>query len=221
MNTIETPATSVAPPASAPASGREFQPFGEDGFTFFDFVDIINPLQHLPVVSTLYRRVTGDTLDPGTRFLGGTLFGGPFGALSATVNIIVEAESGKDIGEHVATAMFGEPDNPIFVADAEGTSASPPTVATSGPAAGIFRAGAAAWTPVVDLAALVTGPVPDVAETADEPKPVAVRVNRQAPIGATAAEGGWFTESMLSALRKYEEAVSAGQSAGPSVSRTI
>ncbi len=32
-----------------------FQMFGEDGFTFLDFIDIINPLQHIPVIGTIDR----------------------------------------------------------------------------------------------------------------------------------------------------------------------
>ena len=44
--------------------------FGQDGFTFFDFLDIINPLQHIPVISTIYRSLTGDKIDPGSRIAG-------------------------------------------------------------------------------------------------------------------------------------------------------
>ncbi len=86
----------------------EFQPFGEDGFTFLDFIDIINPLQHIPIVSTLYRNMTGDTIDPGSRLGGGALFGGPIGAVVSLVNIVLNEGSGKDMGEHVL-AFFGEP----------------------------------------------------------------------------------------------------------------
>ncbi|MBT5049270.1 MAG: hypothetical protein HOM58_12290 [Rhodospirillaceae bacterium] len=35
------------------------------GFSFGDFLDIINPLQHIPVVSTIYRMVTEDEIGPG------------------------------------------------------------------------------------------------------------------------------------------------------------
>ena len=46
------------PPAQAPASA----PASHGGFTFHDFLSIINPLQHLPVISTIYRAITGDTI---------------------------------------------------------------------------------------------------------------------------------------------------------------
>ena len=38
-----------------------------NGFSFHDLLDTINPLQHLPVVSTIYRAITGDR--PGLQFL--------------------------------------------------------------------------------------------------------------------------------------------------------
>jgi hypothetical protein len=80
--------------------------FGKDGFTFGDFLDIINPLQHIPVVSSIYRSVTGDEIDPGSRIAGGALFGGGIGFVGAMVNALVEDGTGKDIGDH-ALAMLG------------------------------------------------------------------------------------------------------------------
>jgi len=82
-----------------------FQPFGADGFTFLDFLDIINPLQHIPIVNTLYRQATGDEIDPGSRVAGSTLFGGPVGTVAAMAGIAVEEKTGKDIGEHVLAAL--------------------------------------------------------------------------------------------------------------------
>ncbi len=77
MATTELHAAPItAPPADAasiPAGRKEFALFGEDGFTFADLIDIVNPLQHIPVIGTIYRRITGDTLDPGARLAGGAL----------------------------------------------------------------------------------------------------------------------------------------------------
>ena len=91
------------------SGGSGFQLFGDDGFTFLDFLDIINPLQHIPIISTIYRDLTGDTLDHGSRVAGGTLFAGPIGALAAVVNVIFEESTGKDVGEHVM-AFFTDDD---------------------------------------------------------------------------------------------------------------
>lgn len=75
--------------------------FGDDGLTFLDVLDVINPLQHIPVISTIYRAVTGDEIAAGPRVLGGALFGGLIGAVSSLVNAIIDEISGKDIGEHI------------------------------------------------------------------------------------------------------------------------
>ena len=88
--------------------GRDFQAFGPDGFTFLDFVDIINPLQHIPVVSSLYRDMTGDEIDPGSRMAGGALFGGPIGIFAAMTNIALEKETGMDMGDHAIAWITGE-----------------------------------------------------------------------------------------------------------------
>lgn len=73
-----------------------FQPFGEDGLTFGDILDLINPLQHIPFLSSVYRKITGDAIDPAIRIAGGALFGGPIGAAVATVTVAV-GEVRKDL----------------------------------------------------------------------------------------------------------------------------
>jgi len=75
------------------------------GFTFHDFLNIINPLQHIPVVSTIYREITGDTLKPISNILGGALFGGVIGLASSAVDAIVQETTGKDIGAHVMATL--------------------------------------------------------------------------------------------------------------------
>ena len=117
--------TAVSVAAATPAGGADdpaeggFQPFGADGFTFSDFLDVINPLQHIPVISTLYRQWTGDRIDPGARVVGDTLYGGPVGLFSGIVNAVVEHETGSDVGQHVLALFDGEQapqDAPVAVA---------------------------------------------------------------------------------------------------------
>lgn len=81
--------------------------WGPDGFGFDDFIDIINPLQHLPFVSTLYREFTGDTIAPAARLTGSALYGGPAALLAGLANVIVEAETGSDIGASIITKLTG------------------------------------------------------------------------------------------------------------------
>ncbi|MCR9212862.1 MAG: hypothetical protein NXI13_04035 [Proteobacteria bacterium] len=81
--------------------------FGDDGFGFDDFLDIINPLQHIPFVSSLYREITGDEINPGSRMIGGTLFSGGIGLAVSFINSAIEDSTGKDVGEHVIAVFTG------------------------------------------------------------------------------------------------------------------
>ena len=96
-------ATANAKPA---ADGAD--PWGEDGFTFGDVLDIVNPLQHIPVVSTLYRRFTGDEIAPAAQFVGSGLLGGIPGLAVAGLNVAVEEATGSDIGETVLAVFLGD-----------------------------------------------------------------------------------------------------------------
>jgi hypothetical protein len=79
--------------------------FGSDGFGFDDFLDLINPLQHIPIISTIYREITGDTISQGARILGGAIFGGPLGFAAALGNAVVKQVADKDVGE-LALSLF-------------------------------------------------------------------------------------------------------------------
>lgn len=90
---------------------RDRLPDGELEFTFEDFLDLINPLQHIPVVSWIYRAITGDEIGTAPRLIGGALFGGPAGLLLAGAQAMVEHVTGteKEGGPVVAVAraLFG------------------------------------------------------------------------------------------------------------------
>ena len=79
----------------------------EGGFSFSDFLDVINPLQHIPIVSNLYRNLTGDDIGQVPRVIGGALFGGAIGFIASLLNAIVDEETGKDVGEHAVAVLFG------------------------------------------------------------------------------------------------------------------
>lgn len=95
--------------------------FGQDGLTFGDLVDIINPLQHIPVISTIYRALTDDQIEPGSRLAGGALFGGGIGFASALFNTVLENATGQDIGEHALAfaGIGGESGSTTKLASAE------------------------------------------------------------------------------------------------------
>jgi len=90
MDVSSTPAV-AAPDARPPAVDSVW---GRDGFGFDDLLDVVNPLQHLPGVSQVYRHFSGDEIGMLPRIAGGMLFGGPFGAAGAMVSAGVEAGTG-------------------------------------------------------------------------------------------------------------------------------
>ena len=91
---------------------------GED-IGFGDFIDLINPLHHLPVIGPLYREITGDEIKPAAQILGGFLYGGPVGLVTSASQAIAEEATGKDVTGHVMAALFGEDDT---ATDAPGTA---------------------------------------------------------------------------------------------------
>ena len=139
------PFSGMAPANASPIHTASVAPSGniaatdEDGFSFNDLLDIVNPLQHLPVLSTLYREFTGDEIRPESRVVGGGIFGGIIGAAASLVDVAVEELSGDTMGSHVMTALFGdeeaEPpkeDDLIQVAADRSTDTPLPVPATAG-----------------------------------------------------------------------------------------
>ncbi len=83
-----------------------------------NLLDIINPLQHIPGVSTIYRAITGDEISAPARLIGGALFGGPIGVASATANMLLEEASGNDLAGHALAFIGGLGDTPEIAAAA-------------------------------------------------------------------------------------------------------
>ena len=100
--------------------------FGDDGFGFDDFLDIINPLQHIPGISSLYREITGDELSPGACNIGGMIYGGAIGLAVSVVNSAIEDATGKDVGAHVIS---------LFSTDEEDAAPTEMIAAAAPPAA--------------------------------------------------------------------------------------
>ncbi len=61
------------------------QPFG-----FGDLIDMVNPLQHIPLVNLAYRAVTGDEIRPIGKIVGGALFGGPVGGMVGGAEVLAD-----------------------------------------------------------------------------------------------------------------------------------
>lgn len=101
----------------------------DEGLTFWDFLDLINPLQHIPGVNTIYREMTGDTIKAPIKIIGSTILGGPIGFAAAMADTAIEDATGKDVGEHMVAMLKGDGTAPsapeTMLAAAQPHSASP------------------------------------------------------------------------------------------------
>ena len=118
-------------PAMAPLDDGKPHVWAQKGFQFHDLLDIVNPLQHLPVISSIYRWLTGDSIGNLPRVVGDALYGGPMGFVSGLVGVLVKEESGKDIGEHVIATLTGGDDHSAAATTEAAAPADPSTPATT------------------------------------------------------------------------------------------
>jgi hypothetical protein len=114
-------------PASATAKARD------EGFTFGDFLDVINPLQHIPVISTIYRHLTGDEIGVPEKIAGDGLYGGAIGLVCSLGDALFQQITGKNVGDTVYAFVTGEDDTrtgiatgPVSVTPASSLSLSMP-----------------------------------------------------------------------------------------------
>lgn len=122
-------ARSTAPRASA--AGLPLWSHGS--FSFKDLLDIINPLQHLPVIGSIYRYLTGDEPSGGARIVGDSLYGGPIGLGVGLISTAFLTDShGRDVGEQLLADVFGSHDESPSPATPALASAA---AASAGPAA--------------------------------------------------------------------------------------
>src|SRR5690348_4164602 len=105
-------AATAAAPSSAPLPLDGSEPtrthaWKDGSFGFRDILDAINPLQHIPVISSIYRWATGDEPGNVARIVGDALFTGPYGAASSLFSIAFREETGKDPGEMMLSLVTG------------------------------------------------------------------------------------------------------------------
>jgi hypothetical protein len=118
----------------APAAAKA--PADDSGFSFYDFLDVINPLQHIPVISTLYRHFTGDQIDIPEKVAGDTLYGGLTGLFASLGDVLFQEITGKNVGDTVYAMVMGDdtPSTaiataPVSVTPASAISISSPDIA--------------------------------------------------------------------------------------------
>jgi hypothetical protein len=107
------------------------------GFGFRDLLDIINPLQHLPIISSVYRYLTGDQPGAVAQMAGDALYGGPIGVAFSLASEVTEDAQGRDIGERVLADVFGSGKTTAVATAAPATTitaANTTTAASAAPA---------------------------------------------------------------------------------------
>ncbi|CCG42101.1 hypothetical protein [Magnetospirillum molischianum] len=107
----------------------------DDSPSFWDLVDVINPLQHIPLVNEVYRELSGDKIGIAARLTGGALFGGVIGLIGATVSGVIEESTGDSAGGHMLALFRDDPatgDSGTALAEAAPPAqAQPPTEKTA------------------------------------------------------------------------------------------
>ena len=104
---IDAAAAAAIPPASAPADPKIASKSSDWDFSFHNLLDIINPLEHLPIIGTIYRAITGTHIGIPERIAGDALYGGLWGAVSGVADAAFEAVTGKDFGSTVLALFSG------------------------------------------------------------------------------------------------------------------
>lgn len=90
-------------------------------FGWDDFADIVNPLQHIPLVSVAYRALTGDEIYGAARLFDVGF--GPVAGMSTIADLAITSTTGSSMEDTAMAAIFGggdETDNLASLDPAEG-----------------------------------------------------------------------------------------------------
>ncbi len=132
-----------------------------DGPSFSDLLDVLNPLQHIPLVNCVYRDLTGDKEGVMADLVGGALWGGWIGLGAAMGDLVFEDATGKSVGDTVI-GLFKD-DNPTTAVAQDSQTSAPAAQAAVAQAA---VAQATATTTATTTATAASPAVPVGAQTA-------------------------------------------------------
>lgn len=174
--------------AAKPSGGH-----GQGAFSrvFHEILDIINPLQHIPIVSTIYRHLTGDTIDPVAKVAGGALFGGMIGLGLSVADVAVEEATGKDVGDHIWALFDGDSDK-----GGKQTAIAAAPAATTAARTRVAQADDRVWFPAFPAGAMhpaaLSYPAGATAKpaTANSTAPATAQAAAQSPAAPTMASTG-------------------------------
>ncbi|HEY7978680.1 MAG TPA: hypothetical protein VID67_10825 [Rhizomicrobium sp.] len=180
-----TQTASTSAPAK-PDSGKSF---------FDDVLDVVNPLQHLPVVGAVYRAITGDKIGDVEKVAGDTLYGGPIGLVSSLADLAFEKITGKDFGDTVMSFVGLEHDDSITVLAANTPKAESAKTVAADNTAPSTRAAKTAPTPLSQFASIAPMIIPP--EAANAPAPAKTAVSSSTPVDISSN-----TDALLQALAR-------------------
>jgi hypothetical protein len=112
--------TRLAAQAVSPPTAQR-KPFAEPEETladkmsvgFEDLLDVVNPLQQLPVVSSVYREATGEGISIPARLAGGFLFGGLPGLIGSAAMVAFEEVTGDSVLGHIGSLLEDEAETAV------------------------------------------------------------------------------------------------------------
>jgi hypothetical protein len=119
-------------PQKQEPTGTAASKSGEWDFSFHNLLSIVNPLQHLPLIGTLYRAITGDTIGTPEKIAGDTLYGGLWGALASIADTAFEKITGKDVGDTMLALFTGKHDETPVAAASDAPPPGPMAQADAG-----------------------------------------------------------------------------------------
>jgi hypothetical protein len=193
---------------------------------FHDLLDTINPLQHIPIVSSIYRWLTGDQPGNVARIVGDGIYGGPIGLATGVAAVTLKEETGKDPGEMVMALITGSDTDTgkTVVADASSTpTAAAPEVspspsssaATPDPAAAPLRVAQASTTAVAEQ------PAPPATSPFLSPPAIPLFKSKTAVAPSATTPNTTPAEQAFLAQNAYFQRATAGQRGGPSTGRQM
>ncbi len=127
-------ATKAVVDASKPGAATSADSDSDWHVSFDDVLDVVNPLQHIPVVGTIYRAITHDQIKTPEKIAGDTLYGGLWGLASSVADTAFEKLTGHNVGDTVLAFVTGhhEDAKPAAVAN----TAKPAAQASAAPNVG-------------------------------------------------------------------------------------
>ncbi|MFS2008285.1 hypothetical protein ACCD06_00200 [Azospirillum sp. CT11-132] len=99
-------AQAVTPPTAQRKSNEPEETLADRmSVGFDDLLDVVNPLQQLPVVSSVYREATGESISIPARLAGGFLFGGLPGLIGSAAMVAFEEVTGDSVLGHIGSLL--------------------------------------------------------------------------------------------------------------------